>query len=91
VIGAPIPKVELTKPLVPVPTPPAATLARRILHDAGVHAQNIGSAFGPQNVGIGNVQVVACQHDVEIVLQGERNCIVDGQHDLAVVQQLINA
>ncbi len=75
-MGAPTPRVELTRPLVPVPAPPAATVVPPVPEPTvppspptpppGVFctmpvfdAENAGAGFGAQQVGVGDIQVVA--------------------------------
>src|ERR1700693_5080979 len=47
---------------------PARTAARRARNRATVDAQRAGASLGAQNVGIGNVQVVALNGDIKVVL-----------------------
>src|SRR5271165_6802678 len=46
--------------------------AGSVLHHAEGHAQDRSSRLGTQHVGVGNVQVVARDGDVEIVLERQR-------------------
>src|SRR5208283_1729605 len=65
--------------------------ARRILHDPGVDAENGCAGLGPQQVGLGDVQVIARDVNIEIVLQGERDRVVDGEIKFAVPHQRVDA
>ena len=51
--------------------------ARRVLHDAGVDAQDVGPGFCAQQVRVSDVQVVTGKFNVEIVFQSQRNRVVD--------------
>ena len=108
VMVEPMPSVELTKPLVPVPMPlarnggstgagahraaeAAHAAAGSVLHDAGIDAENVGARLGAQVIGVGDVEVVAGDIEVEIVLQSERNGVVDRKINLAVAHQRVDA
>src|ERR1700691_545008 len=54
-------------------TETADPAAGRVLHDAGVDAENGGAGFRTQQIGIGNVQVIAGNIEIEVVLERERN------------------
>src|SRR5580700_4246812 len=43
--------------------------ARSVLHDAERHTQNLGARLGTQHVSVGDVQVIARDGDIEIVLE----------------------
>ena len=58
----------------------AGAAAGRTRDDAAVDAQRAAAGLGAQNVGVGNVQVVALNGDIEIVLQGQRDRVVHGEH-----------
>ena len=60
------------------------------MHHAAVDAQRAAARLGAQNIGVGDVQVVARDGDVEIVLQSQRHRVVDGEIQLAVLHQLVN-
>jgi hypothetical protein len=64
--------------------------AGRVLHNAERHAQNGRTRLGPQHVGVGDVQVIARDGDVEIVLQRQRDRVIQRQIKLAVVHELVN-
>src|SRR6202451_4199442 len=64
--------------------------ARSIEYDSGVNAENAGASPGPQHVGVGNVQVIARNGDVEIVFQSQRDCIVQREIKLAVVHESVD-
>ncbi len=69
----------------------ADAAAGRVLHDAGVDAENVGARLGAQQIGVGDVQVVAGDVDIEIVLERERDRVIDREIDLAVAHQGIDA
>src|ERR1700733_13153484 len=48
---------------------PAHAAAGSVLHDASVDAEDAGAGFRAQHVGIGNVQVVAGDRYIEVVLE----------------------
>src|SRR5580700_1965479 len=73
-----------------LPAESANTTARRILHYARKHAQNGCARLGPQDIGIGDVQVVARNPDVQIIFQGERDRIIDREHEFAILHELLN-
>src|SRR6202034_663114 len=50
--------------------------AGRVLHRSGVDAENRGAGFGTQYVRIGDIEVVARNGHVEVILQRKRNRIV---------------
>jgi len=50
--------------------------ARCVLHNAHVDAQNLSARFGAQDVGIGDVKVVARDGDIQIVLEGKSDRVV---------------
>ena len=100
--------MELTKPLVPAPMPPAPRLvppvdapacradaadaaARRVLHHSGIDAENAGARLRAQYVGIGDVQVVARDGDIEIILQRQSDGVIEREIKLAIVHELIDA
>ena len=57
-----------------------------------VFTPSVGApAFARKNIGIGDVQVVARDGDVEIVLQRQRNRVIQRQIELALVHQRIDA
>ena len=62
-----------------------------VLHDAGIHAEGLGAGLGAQDIGVGDVQVVARDGDVKIVLERQRDGIVERQVELAVAHQGIDA
>ena len=60
----------------------------RVLHDADIDAENLSTSLGAQHIGIGNIQVVARDGDVEIILQSQSDGIIQRKIELAVVHQL---
>src|SRR5450432_552904 len=70
---------------------PANAAAGSVLHDAGVDAENAGAGSGSQQIRFGDVQVVAGDVEVEIVLQRERDGVVDGEINLAVAHERVDA
>ena len=73
-----------------IPAEPAHAASGRVLHDPGIHAQNVIARLGAQNVCVCDVQVVTRQHEIEIVFQRQRNRVIHRQHDFAVMHQLLN-
>ena len=69
----------------------ADATAGSVLHDTGIYAEGRGPGFGAQHVGVGDVQVVARDGDVEIVLERERDGVVQRQIQLAIVHELVDA
>src|SRR5579872_6042952 len=61
-----------------------------VLHDAGVHAENAGSGLGSEKIGFRNVQVVAGNIEIEIVLKREGDRVVDRKINLAVAHERID-
>ena len=53
-----------------------ACSARRTLHDASIYAPGRLARFGAPDIGIGNVQVVARNRDVEVILERQRYRVV---------------
>src|SRR5439155_22602851 len=47
--------------------------------------------LGAQNVSIGNVQVVARDGNVKIVLLGDGDSVIQTKHELPVLEQLVDA
>ena len=72
-------------------TETAHAAAGGVLHDAGVDAENVGARLGAQIVSVGDVQVVAGDVDIEIVLERERDGVVDRKINLAVVHERVDA
>ena len=71
----PVVKVEVEPPSVPVTRP-------------GGRAQRRCAGACAQNVGVGNVQIVAGNGDVVVVLDGQGERIRQAQIDLAILQQV---
>ncbi len=69
----------------------AHAAAGSILHDAGVDAEDGGAGLGAQHVGVGDVQVVARDGDIEIVFERQRNGVIQRKIELAVVHELVDA
>jgi hypothetical protein len=65
--------------------------ARGVEHGADGCAQNAGSGFRAQDVGIGDVQVVTLDGDVEIILESESDGVAQGKVNPAVVHEGIDA
>src|SRR5580692_3219986 len=90
VIGAPMPSVELTRPLVPLPAPLAATVVPPVPDPTvppspptpppGVFCTT--PALMPR--------MLARDVDIQIVLECQRDSIVDGEINLAVAQERID-
>ena len=55
----------------------ADAAAGSVLHDAGVYSKNVGSGLGAQQIRLGDIQVVAGDVEIEIVLQRQRDGVVD--------------
>ncbi len=69
----------------------ADAAAGRVLHHSGIDAEDAGSSFCAQHVGIGDIQVVARDGDVEVILQRKRNSVVQRKIQLAIVHELVDA
>ncbi len=69
----------------------AHAAAGRVLHDAAVHTENAGAGFGAPDVGIGDVQVVAGDRDVEVVFERQRDRVVHRDVKFAIVHELVDA
>ncbi len=63
----------------------------RVLHDSGVHTQDAGARLGAQVVSVCDVEVVARDFDIEIVLECECDRIIDGEINLAIADQRVHA
>ena len=64
--------------------------ARRSLHQPRGHTAHRSSGFSAEEVSICDREVVAGNREVEVVLEGESNGVVQREHQLAVVQQVID-
>ena len=99
----PAPAVVSVRPSTPEPAPPEPTVvppgpppvdkrrsgtAQRSCDQAGRRAQRRCAGLGAQNIGVRNVQVVAGDGDVVVVLNRQRNRIGEAQIDLAVLHQV---
>ena len=60
-------------------------------HNAGGHAQRRLPGIGAQNIGIGDVEIVARDGDVVIILNRQCNGVGKAQVDFAVLQQVAQA
>jgi hypothetical protein len=69
---------------------PTHAAAGSVLHNSRIHAESRGTGARAQDVGVGNVQVVAGDGDVKIVLQRERDRIIERQVELAVAHEGID-
>src|SRR6202790_4265009 len=72
-------------------TPGTERPAGGVLHDAAVYAQNGGAGFGSPDVGIGNIQVVTGDRDIEVVFERQGDRVVHRDINFAVVQELVDA
>src|SRR6202035_708684 len=72
-------------------TQPTDPTAGSVLHDTGVHSEDVGAGFGAQVIGIGNVEVVAGDVDVEIVFERKSDGIVNREIELSVTHEGIDA
>jgi len=68
------------------PTPSRVCSARR-----RYLRRELPPSFGAPDVGVGNVQVIARNGDVEIVFERQRHCIIHRNVELAVVHELVDA
>ncbi len=67
----------------------AGAAAQRPGHQAGIHAQEGKARAGAQKIGVSNVQVIAGNGDVEVVLERQHNGVVQAEIDFAVLIQRI--
>ncbi len=89
--GATCPNGCSTLPRADLAAESAYAAARGVLHDAAVYAENGGAGFGAPEVGVGDVEVIAGDGDVEVIFEGERDRVVHGNVELAVVHELVDA
>ena len=78
------PVPEPTTPLRP-PVPPPGVPDTMPLLTPSV----LPPAWAQKNIGVGNVQVVALNGDVEVVLHGQGDRVIHGEHKLAILHQLL--
>jgi hypothetical protein len=69
----------------------ALRAAGSIDHGIDIDAQGRTTGFGPQDVRVGDVEVVARNTDIQVIFEGERNRVIHGQIDLSILHQLIDA
>src|SRR4029077_10701125 len=69
----------------------APAAARRIQDDARVHTEDVCARLSAQHVGVGDVEIVALDCDVEIVFQRQRDSVIQRQVELALVHELIDS
>ena len=69
----------------------AYAAAGRVLHDAGIDAENAGARFCAQQIGIGDIQVIAGDIEIEIVLERERDGVIDGEINFAILHERVDA
>ena len=69
----------------------ADATARRVLHDARINTQGRSAGSRAQHIGIGDIQVVAGDGNIQVVLERESDGIVQRQVELAVVHELVDA
>src|SRR6202044_2911620 len=69
----------------------ADAAARRVLHFSSIHAENGSSSPCSQNVRIGDIQVVAGNRNVEVILDCQRDSVIQREIKLAIVHQGIDA
>ena len=70
---------------------PAHAAAGRILHDTAINTENGRTRFGAPDVGIGYVQVVASDRDIEVIFERQRDRVVHRDIEFAIVQKLVDA
>jgi len=70
--------------------PPTPT-ARCVEHQPEGRAEDSGSRPGAQDVGIGNIQRVARNGNVEVVLERQSDGVVERKIELAIVQKLVDS
>ena len=63
----------------------------RILHNAEWHTQDGSARLGTQYIGVSNVQVIASDGDVEIILERQRDRVIQRKVQLAIVHKLVDA
>ena len=56
-----------------------------------MNAQDRSASLRAQHVGVGDVQVVARDGDIEIVFERERNGVIERQIEFAVVHELVDS
>src|SRR3984957_10047668 len=72
-------------------TDAADATAGSVLHHSGIDPENVSAGFGAQHIGVGNVQIVAGDGDVEIIFQRQSDGVIERKINLAIVHQGINA
>jgi hypothetical protein len=91
-MGAPLPRVEVTRPpapaaVAPLPEPPPPPPTPEELNppcDAGVHAIRCAAGLGARQIGLRNRQIVAEISKVQIVLKRQCDRVLQGDIKLAV-------
>ena len=61
------------------------------MHDAARDTKNGRARFGAKDIGIGDIQVVARDGNIEIVLERQRDRVVQRKVELAIVHQRVDA
>src|ERR1022692_183121 len=69
----------------------AYTTARCASHNAGVDAAEGSASLRSLNIGVGDGQVIAGDGQIEIVLQRQRDRVLQGDVQLAVADEMVNA
>src|SRR5579872_5262429 len=59
-----------------LPTDSADATAGRVLHDADRYTEDLSASLGPQHVRVGDVQVVARDCDIEVILKSQGNRVI---------------
>jgi len=67
----------------------ADTAAWSSLHHPCIYAAKNSAALGSQHVHIGNRQVITGNRQIQVVLQGQTNRILERQVQLAITDQLV--
>src|SRR5579864_9666974 len=66
--------------------------AGSVLHDTSVDTEEIvRAAFGAQNLGVRNAEVVSRNSNVQVVLYRQRYSVIHRQIELSVAHELINS
>src|SRR5579862_6793218 len=61
-----------------------------VLYHTEVCTKDLSASFRTQNVGVGNVQVIARDGDVEVVFKCERDGVIQRQIQFAVVHKRVD-
>src|SRR5262249_38686025 len=89
--SAACPSARASSPRADCATQSSHPATGRILHYAEGHAENRTSAICAKDFCVSDIQVVARDRNVQVVLEGQSHCIVHREINLSVTHELVNA